>query len=104
MNHNRGDVYLVLYPFDDEAMEKLRPGIVLDTQGDRSIVIKVTSHAERANETKDLVLLHWQQAGLSQPSVARCSQYVPLHHDKIKGFLGKLHDEDLLNVLAKFYE
>ncbi|WP_438495787.1 type II toxin-antitoxin system PemK/MazF family toxin [Paenibacillus sp. IHBB 3054] len=104
MNHNRGDVYLVLYPFDDGEIEKLRPGIVLDTRENQSIVIKVTSHAERAGDPKDLVLKYWQRAGLSQPSVARCSQFVPLHHDKIGKYLGTLHDEDLLNVLGKFYE
>ncbi|MEC0167361.1 type II toxin-antitoxin system PemK/MazF family toxin [Paenibacillus graminis] len=104
MNHNRGDVYLVLYPFDDGEEEKLRPGIVLDTQGNRSIVIKVTSHDVRAADPKDLIIQHWKQAGLSQPSVARCSQYVPLHHEKIGRFLGTLHDEDMLNVLSKFYE
>ncbi|GGG06144.1 hypothetical protein GCM10010912_58460 [Paenibacillus albidus] len=104
MYHNRGDVYLVLYPFDDEEREKLRPGIVLDTQGERSIVIKVTTHAERANDSKDLDIRFWQQAGLSQPSVARCSQFVPLHHDKIQKYLGKLHDEDLLNILELFYQ
>jgi len=104
MHHNRGDVYLVLYPFDDGDAEKLRPGIVLDTQGNQSVVIKVTSHAERTGDNKDLVIKYWQHAGLSQPSVARCRQFIPLHHDKITKYLGKLHDENLLNVLGKFYE
>ncbi|MNW54860.1 PemK-like protein [compost metagenome] len=103
MQHNRGDVYLVLYPFDDQKMEKLRPGIILDTQGQHSIVIKVTSHEERGHDPGDVEIIHWKEAGLKQLSVARCSQYVPLEHHKIKEYLGKLHDEDLLNVLGKFY-
>ncbi|RJX40937.1 hypothetical protein D3P09_02660 [Paenibacillus pinisoli] len=99
---NRGDVYLVMYPFDDEAKEKLRPGIILDTRDQRSIVIKVTSHEERWGG-KDLVIRYWKEAGLDQPSVARCAHFVPLHHDKIQRFLGTLHPDDLLNVLEQFY-
>lgn len=95
-----GEVYLVLYPFDDADREKLRPGIILDTRGDASIVIKVTSHDQRAG-SKDVVLEYWQEAGLRQPSVARCSQYVPLDRNKIKGRLGKLHDADLARVLSQ---
>jgi hypothetical protein len=104
MNHNRGDVYLVLYPFDDGDQEKFRPGIILDTKDNRSIVIKVTSHEERGNDTRDLTLVHWQAAGLQKPSVARCAMYVPLHHHKIDKYLGTLHPEDLINVLAQFYK
>ncbi|MGO4697724.1 type II toxin-antitoxin system PemK/MazF family toxin [Paenibacillus sp. 2TAB26] len=104
MNHNRGDVYLVLYPFDDGEKEKLRPGIILDTKDKRSIVIKVTSHEERGNDSRDLALVYWQAAGLQKPSVARCSMFVPLNHDKIDKYLGTLHPEDLINVLAHFYK
>lgn len=94
---------MVLYPFDDEAREKLRPGIILDTRENRSIVIKVTSHEERSNDKRDVAIKHWKAAGLDKPSVARCGMFVPLHHNKIQQFLGKLHDEDLLAVLEKFY-
>ncbi|MFB9276632.1 type II toxin-antitoxin system PemK/MazF family toxin [Cohnella cellulosilytica] len=104
MYHNRGDIYFVLYPFDDMEEEKGRPGIILHTREDRSIVIKVTSHDERQYDNKDIIIEHWREAGLKEPSVARCSQFVPLHHDKILSYLGKLHDEDLLNVLEKFYK
>jgi mRNA interferase MazF len=105
MNHNRGDVYLVMYPFDDEEIEKLRPGIILDTKDKMSIVIKVTSHEEREDgDSKDVELKHLDQAGLDKPSVARCSKFVPLHHEKIQKNLGTLHPEDMLSVLSRFYE
>lgn len=104
MNHNRGDVYLVLYPFDDKDGEKLRPSIILDTRDSRSIVVKVTSHEERDNDDKDIEIIYWEEAGLNEPSVARCSMYIPLNHDKIGKFLGKLRDEDLINVLEKIYK
>jgi hypothetical protein len=103
MNHNRGDVYSVLYPFDDKDESKVRPAIIFDTRDGRSIVIKVTSHAERENDDKDVPIIHWDKAGLDEPSVARCRLYIPLDHDKIFKYLGTLHDEDLLNVLEKFY-
>lgn len=102
MFHNRGDVYLVLYPFDDQDKEKLRPGIIFDTRNGSSIVIKVTTHEERTNE--DIPIKHWRDAGLDKPSYARCSMYVPLNHDKIKQYLGTLSDEDLLDVLSKMYD
>ncbi|WP_244996893.1 type II toxin-antitoxin system PemK/MazF family toxin [Paenibacillus woosongensis] len=104
MHHNRGDIYLVLYPFDDKELEKLRPGIILDTMENRSIVIKVTSHAERSNDPGDIEIRYWREAGLKQPSVARCSQFVPLDHKKIQQYLGQLQKEDLLNVLERFYK
>lgn len=103
MNHNRGDVYLVLYPFDDEEFEKLRPGIIFDTKGNQSIVIKVTSHEERSNDSGDIQIVHWSEAGLQKPSVARCSNFVPLDHSKIERYLGTLHTEDLINILSTFY-
>ena len=103
MNHNRGDVYYALYPFDDIDESKGRPVIIFDTKEGVSIVIKVTSHEERENDDKDVSLIHWQKAGLSEPSVARCSMYIPLEHNKIHQFLGVLDDEDLVNVLEKFY-
>ncbi|MEC0330622.1 type II toxin-antitoxin system PemK/MazF family toxin [Paenibacillus macerans] len=94
MNHNRGDVYLVLYPFEDEEKEKLRPAIIFDTREQFSIVIKVSSHEERGEG--DIPIIHWKEAGLDEPSVARCSHYIPLHHEKIGKFLGVLHNEDLM--------
>lgn len=103
MNHNRGDVYLVLYPFDDDEREKIRPAIIFHTKDSRSIVIKVTSHEEREDDDKDIEIAHWEKAGLDEPSVARCGKFVPLHHDKIQKYLGTLHDEDQLRVLEKFY-
>lgn len=104
MYHNRGDVYYVMYPFDDKMEEKARPAIILDTKDQVSIVIKVTSHAERVNDPKDVMLKHCAKAGLAEGSVARCAHFVPLDHRKIQRFLGSLHPEDLLNVLEKFYQ
>jgi mRNA interferase MazF len=103
MYHNRGDVYMVLYPFDEGQFEKLRPAIILETQDNKSIVIKVTTHDEREHDDGDLEIIHWQEAGLDRPSVARCSDFVPLDHEKTINFIGKLHEEDLLNVLEKMY-
>lgn len=102
MNHNRGDVYYALYPFDDKEEEKERPVIILDTRSGVSVVIKVTTHPPRDYDDKDVPLIHCEKAGLTEGSVARCGHYVPLKHEKIKRFLGTLHDEDLLNVLEKF--
>lgn len=104
MNHNRGDVYLVLYPFDDGHVEKLRPAIIFDTQDGRSIVIKVTTHKERTNDPYDIAIVQWRQAGLDEPSVVRCAHFVPLRHDKIVKFLGVLDKEDLICVLERFYD
>jgi len=66
-------------------------------------VIKVTTHEEREHDHGDVELQYWREAGLEQPSVARCSQYVPLEHIKIKKYLGTLHQVDLVNVLEKIY-
>jgi len=103
MNHNRGDIYTALYPFDDMDKEKLRPSLIFDTRDQYSIVIKLTSHEERSNDDGDIEIKYWEEAGLDFPSVARCSDSIPLHHDKIKKFIGVLHKEDMINVLEKMY-
>lgn len=103
MNHNRGDVYLVLYPFDDMDYEKGRPAIIIDTKDSKSLVVKVTSKNIRDYDDGDIDIKYWSQAGLSQPSVARCSKFIPLDHEKIQKFLGVLHNDDLINVLEKLH-
>ncbi|WP_221226508.1 hypothetical protein [Paenibacillus endophyticus] len=48
--------------------------------------------------------MYWQATGLEKPWVARFAMYVPLDHHKIDKYLGTLHPEDLINVLAHFYK
>ncbi|WP_336764958.1 type II toxin-antitoxin system PemK/MazF family toxin [Paenibacillus sp. USHLN196] len=103
MNHNRGDVYLVLYPFDDMDSEKGRPAIIIDTRDKKSLVVKVTSKDERDYDDGDIEIEYWEEAGLSKPSVARCSHFIPLDHEKTIRPLGVLHSQDLTNVLSKLY-
>ena len=93
----RGEVWLV------ETDNKRRPVLIVDKETmiveiDR-VVATVTSQSSR-NEY-DIVLKYWQEAGLDKPSIVRCSKLNTIHHNELIFKIGKLHDDDLSNVLGK---
>jgi len=93
----RGEIWLA------EVENKRRPVAVIDKETmvveiDR-VVASVTSQPPR-NEY-DIVINHWQEAGLDKPSIVRCSKINTLHHNELFFKVGKLHDDDLAAVLSK---
>ena len=96
----RGEIWLA------EIEDKRRPVVVVDKETmvveiDR-VVASVTSQPPR-NEY-DVIISHWQEAGLDKPSVVRCTKINTLHHNELVFKIGKLHEEDLATILRKIQD
>ncbi len=95
----RGDVVIVQFPFSSGLGIKARPAVVLSTmdyhdQWDELLVVGVTSRQPKSLRLTDCALQNWQQAGLKQPSWARC-HLATVHYVRIRQHLGQLTVNDL---------
>jgi len=93
------DVVLVPFPFTDQTATKKRPAVVVSSeayhqQGPDIILMAITSQFRPASTVGEIVVQHWQSAGLIKPSVLK-----PLLATIEKGLvirtMGKLHAERL---------
>lgn len=93
---------------DDPGKAKERPVIVAHvSQGEALVlVVKVTGHGPRPEFPGEVRLLDWEQAGLSKPSVARCSKTaaVPLSMLEAAPVYGRLSARDEEAVAAGLHE
>jgi mRNA-degrading endonuclease toxin of MazEF toxin-antitoxin module len=97
-----------------EGPKKPRPVVIVgnDKVNDTLDIIVdfITKHSDRSEY--DVELKYWKEAGLTQPSWVRTSKPITVEQQIIdttmvmkagvlrpKGYIGKLHDEDLANVL-----
>lgn len=81
---------------------KIRPVIVVGkdaTVDIETLSAPVTSQAPR-NEY-DVVLEHWQEAGLAKASVARTAKIAPIDRRDMVKKIGDLHPDDWERVLIK---
>ncbi|MBI4532259.1 MAG: type II toxin-antitoxin system PemK/MazF family toxin [Candidatus Latescibacteria bacterium] len=75
----RGDVVFVDFPFVDRTGSKLRPALVVSsatyqTERPQDVIVAVIStKTQKYNGNTDYLLQDWQQTGLAQPSVVRCT-------------------------------
>lgn len=93
----RGEVYLAEVMFHDFKSAILRPVIVVS----KDVVVAAVTNVQPVNEY-DVVLEHWDEAGLLRPSIARTSQL--FSHSGLQIKLGELHPKDLDRVLQKCRE
>ena len=100
---NQWEVWFAEFPFEENsAIVKKRPVIILDVETLKCLTLKVTSHGVREDDSYDTPILHWEEAGLNRPSVARVSKAMYLTNDKFLHKLGMLHIEDQQQIMAKF--
>ncbi|WP_424446270.1 type II toxin-antitoxin system PemK/MazF family toxin [Paenibacillus xerothermodurans] len=100
-----GDVWIASVYQTATKQFKVRPIVIVGN--DKAIDVDVltapiTTHAPKVGA--DIILFHWQVAGLARESVARTSKLFPVSKDKLIKKLGSLHPDDLLNVLNKCRE
>ncbi len=93
-----GDIVLVPFPFTDQTATKRRPAVVVSSkvchQERQDLILMAVSSQLRAFTTVgEVVIQHWQQAGLIKPSVIK-----PIFSTVEKGLilrkLGQLSEED----------
>lgn len=103
--YKRGQVVVVKVPFTGQTGSKLRPALVVSTEGFHRklpdvIVCPISSqprHFERPG-AGDHPLQHWRSVGLRHPSTVRISNVLAVEKRIVKRVLGTLHTEDLSRV------
>lgn len=72
--YNFGDVVLVGFPFTDLQSTKKRPGAIISSAHYKKsrtdvILLAITSHVQQPLQSGDVLIEHWQAAGLAKPSI-----------------------------------
>jgi len=84
----------------DEKSKKTRPFLIV-TNALSGIDIDISVAPATTKEQRnpyDVSIEFWDNAGLSQPSVVRCSKIHYIAHMLLKRKLGKLDERDLIKV------
>ena len=93
---------------DDPSKAKERPVIVAHVSGDEALVmvVKVTGHGPRPDFAGEVRLVDWEEAGLTKPSVARCSKtaVVPVPLIVAASLYGRLSPRDEDAVVRGLHE
>ncbi|WP_220699469.1 type II toxin-antitoxin system PemK/MazF family toxin [Pelobium manganitolerans] len=91
---------LVSFPFTDLSGNKLRPAVVL-TEDDLDVTVCfITSQISWKEET-DVVLTPTITNGLKKESLIRTSKIATLEKSLLKGVIGKLSDNETLELNRK---
>lgn len=99
----QGEVYLADVIFRDlQGGSKLRPVIVVskDIVIDIDVIVASVTSAQPRSEY-DIVIEHWEEAGLLKPSIARTSKLLTISQAVLGNKLGELNPIDLNMVLQK---
>ncbi len=91
------EVWHARFNFDGGKGYKYRPVIVLGNVDDGSVVIMVTSSANKLHMEHDYLLIDWEAAGLAKPSIARIDRIatIPTSYLGTMGRIGRLTGIDV---------
>lgn len=102
---NQWEVWYAQFPFEEDAsIIKERPVIILNVETLECLSVKVTSQNVRNADEFDTPIIHWREAGLKKPSVARISKTMNLTKDKFVNKKGILHPEDRNTIIQRFVD
>ncbi len=103
--YRRGQVVVVNVPFTGQTGSKLRPALVVSTDGFHRrladlIVCPISSQPRFYQRPGggDHPLEHWRKVGLQHPSTVRISNILAVEKRIIKRVLGTLHAVDLIEI------
>lgn len=94
---DRYEVWLASVRFAEKPVRKNRPVIIRNWDDSGYSAIFVTTHPPR-DVPGEYQLIYYKEAGLDNPSVARCSRILDLYEDDLICKFGKLHRADILGV------
>lgn len=99
-----GAIVLARIPFAEGGGAKLRPAVIVHTDGERVTVLGITSSGRVAHLPTWIRLQDWTEAGLNRPSAACTGRMIPLdRRTEIVSPIGHLSDADrehLLQIVA----
>ena len=99
MMYNRGEVWFVEFPLEEDNSQTInRPVIVLDENTLGVLSVKITKHSPRKEDPYDTPIIYWQEANLRLASTARVSKVLLLSQDSFIFKIGDLHQDDLDRV------
>lgn len=101
----KGEVWFVEFPLEEDSSRILnRPVIVLDENVLGVLSVKITKHHPRVEDSYDIPILYWEEAGLRLASTARVSKVTLLSKDSFIFKIGDLLDEDMERVERTYLE
>lgn len=98
------EIWYADFPFEDKAHSKDRPVIIINVEPLALLSVKVTSHNARDYDEYDTPIVHWQEANLREPSVARISKTIQLDKDKFRRKIGELHPNDISTIAGRYMD
>lgn len=102
-----GDVLLVPFPFTDQSTEKKRPAVVVSSEAYHRerpdlILMAVSSQVRLTAFVGEIIVQHWQEAGLRKPSVIK--PVLPtIEEGLVLKRLGRLTQEDRRTLLQALH-
>jgi mRNA-degrading endonuclease toxin of MazEF toxin-antitoxin module len=103
-----GDVVYILYPFSDHSGAKDRPAVVISCpkfnhEKPEIILLPVTSQLRHADTYGTVIIIDWQKAGLTQPSVIKPFPHTGIQA-QVRRRIGELSKADKAQVLEMLSE
>ena len=96
----KGDIILVTFPFTNLSGSKLRPAVILFESNLDFTACFITTQIQWQEPT-DVLLLPNQNNGLRKESLIRTNKIATIDRQLAKGLLGKLNNEELLDLNSK---
>ncbi|GEO05667.1 hypothetical protein AAE02nite_33310 [Adhaeribacter aerolatus] len=92
-----GEIVLLKFPFTGGIGYKKRPALISFDSGDADVIVaRVTSQAKI--DWYDIVVRHWQTAGLKLPSIVRLHKIATLEKPLIDQKIGLLQATDAIEI------
>ena len=105
-NYNFGEIVLIGFPQTDLGGISKRPELIIyDAKDEDIIVTRIT--AQEYNTKTDYKIINWDGAGLLVKSFIRLSKIATLKKDLIIRVLGKLPEDEVLqvkNILSQMFK
>ena len=103
----RGEIVLVRFPFSDLETSKKRPALALvrtelNSKVKLTTLAMITSQIDGLKLAGDYSLVHWEKAGLLNPSLVRLSKVATVEGGLIVKSLGQLTPKDFAGIQASF--
>jgi hypothetical protein len=93
------EIWLATVMFDDSPQVKNRPVLIVPTDGQRFICLKLTKTPPR--DFYEIRVVNWKDAGLAEETTIRTGKILQLQPDSFIRKLGDLHAEDVVNIKHK---
>ena len=98
---NRGDIVVVPFPFQDRPGEKIRPGLVVQSDAENgrlanTVLAMITGNLDDAGQSTAVLIdpgtPHGIGSGLKGPSLVKCYNLATVRQRRILHVIGHLSD------------